>query len=71
VLLLAVLVVSTPALVPGQSPRVLGAELLGSGLVTWLILVVIHVGAVRGRSRRHCLSWFARSCWPRSQSCRC
>lgn len=49
VLLLAVLVVSTLVLVPGQSPRVLGAELLGSGLVTWLILVVIHVGAVRGR----------------------
>ncbi len=49
VLLLAVLVVSTLGLVPGQSPGVLGAELLGAGLVAWLILVGIHVGAVRGR----------------------
>jgi hypothetical protein len=28
---------------------VLGAELLGAGLVAWLILVVIDVRAVRGR----------------------
>ena len=48
VLLLTVLVVSTLALVPGQSLRALGAELLGSGLAAWLILVVIHVRAVRG-----------------------
>jgi hypothetical protein len=48
VLLLAVLVVSTLALVPGQSATVLGAELLGSGLVAWLIVSVIHVVAVRG-----------------------
>jgi hypothetical protein len=41
VLLVAVLVVSTRGLVPGQSPTVLGAELLGAGLVAWLILVVI------------------------------
>jgi len=47
-LLLAVLVVSTWALVPGQSSPVLGAELLGSGLVVWLIVVGIHVQAVRG-----------------------
>jgi hypothetical protein len=33
VLLVAVLVVSTLGLVPGQSPTVLGAELLGAGLV--------------------------------------
>ncbi len=49
VLLVAVLVVSTFGLVPGQSPRVLGAELLGAGLVAWLILVVTHLQAVRGR----------------------
>jgi hypothetical protein len=48
VLLLSVLVVSTWVLVPGQSPRVLGVELLGSGLLAWLILLVIHVRAVRG-----------------------
>jgi hypothetical protein len=47
-LLLAVLVVATWALVPGQSSTVLGAELLGSGLVVWLIVVGIHVQAVRG-----------------------
>jgi hypothetical protein len=33
VLLLTVLVVSTFGLVPGQSPRVLGAEVLGFGLL--------------------------------------
>jgi hypothetical protein len=49
VLLVAVLVVSTLGLVPGQSPTVLGAELLGAGLVAWLILVVIDVRAVRVR----------------------
>jgi hypothetical protein len=49
VLLVAVLVVSTLGLVPGQSPTVLGAELLGAGLVAWLILVVIDVRAVRSR----------------------
>jgi modulator of FtsH protease len=48
-LLLAVLVVATWALVPGQSSTVLGAELLGSGLAVWLIVVGIHVQAVRGR----------------------
>jgi hypothetical protein len=47
-LLLAVLVVSTWALVPGQSSTVLGAELLGSGVAVWLIVVGIHVQAVRG-----------------------
>jgi hypothetical protein len=48
VLLLTVLVVSTWVLVPGQSPTVLGAELLGSGLFAWLILVAVHIRAVRG-----------------------
>ena len=47
-LLLTVLVVSTWVLVPGQSPKVLGAELLGSGLFAWLILVAVHIRAVRG-----------------------
>jgi modulator of FtsH protease len=42
VLLLTVLVVSTWVLVPGQSPTVLGAELLGSGLFAWLILVAVQ-----------------------------
>ncbi len=49
VLLLLVLVVSTLGLVPGQSPTLLGAELLGVGLVAWLIVAVIHLRAVRGR----------------------
>jgi hypothetical protein len=44
-----VLVVSTLGLVPGQSPTMLGAELLGVTLVGWLILVVVHLQAVRGR----------------------
>ncbi|HEY6812159.1 MAG TPA: hypothetical protein VI074_05655 [Propionibacteriaceae bacterium] len=48
VLLLTVLVVSTFGLVPGQSPRVLGAEILGFGLLPWLILIGIHVAGVRG-----------------------
>ncbi len=45
--MLTVLVVSTFGLVPGQSPRVLGAEVLGFGLLPWLILIGIHVDAVR------------------------
>jgi hypothetical protein len=49
VLLVAVLVVAMLGLVPGQSPTVLGAELLAAGLVVWVILVVIHVRAVRER----------------------
>ena len=47
VLLLTVLVVSTFGLVPGQSPRVLGAEVLAFGLLPWLILIRIDIGAVR------------------------
>jgi modulator of FtsH protease len=49
VLLVAVLVVSMLGLVPGQSPTALGAELLVAGLIVWLILVGIHVRAVRER----------------------
>jgi hypothetical protein len=49
VLLVTVLVVSMLGLVPGQSPTVLGAELLGAGLVAWLTLVAIDVRAVRSR----------------------
>ena len=49
VLLVAVLVVSMLGLVPGQSPTVPGAELLGTGLVAWLTLVAIDVRAVRSR----------------------
>jgi len=49
VLLVAVLVVSTLVLVPGQSRTALGTELLVVGLVAWSILVVIHVRALRGR----------------------
>ena len=49
VLLVAVLVVSMLGLVPGQTPTVLGAELLGAGLVAWLTLVAIDVRALRSR----------------------
>jgi len=49
VLLVAVLVVSVLGLVPGQTPTVLGAELLGAGLVAWLTLVAIDVRALRSR----------------------
>jgi hypothetical protein len=70
VLLLTLLVVSTFGLVPGQSPRVLGAEVLGFGLLPWLILIGIHVDAVRGHAGPS-RSWFAASCWLRARSCRC
>ena len=42
VLLLTALVVSMLILVPGQSPRLLGAELLAIGLVNWLTITRIH-----------------------------
>jgi hypothetical protein len=48
VLLVAVLVASSLGLVPGQSPTVLGAELLAAGLLAWTVLSAIHVLAVRG-----------------------
>jgi hypothetical protein len=48
VLRVAVLVVSTLVLVPGQSSTALGAELLAAGLVAWSALVTTHVQAVRG-----------------------
>jgi hypothetical protein len=48
-LLIAVLVVSTLALVPGQSRVVLGAELLAAGLCAWSVQLGIHLRAVRGR----------------------
>jgi hypothetical protein len=48
VLLVAVLVVSSLGLVPGQAPAVLGVELLVAWLVAWTVLTVIHVRAVRG-----------------------
>ena len=53
VLLVAVLVVSMLGLVPGQSPTVLGAELLGAGLVAWLTLVAIDVRRCAAGSGRH------------------
>lgn len=37
------------ARVPGQSRTALGTELLVAALIAWLILVGIHVRAVRGR----------------------
>jgi hypothetical protein len=49
VVLVAVLVVSTLVLVPGQSRTALGTELLVAALLAWLILVVIHLRAVRDR----------------------
>jgi hypothetical protein len=48
-LLVAVLVVSTLVLVPGQSRTVLGAELLATGLLVWSIQVGIHLQALRRR----------------------
>src|ERR687891_1780168 len=48
VLLVAVLLSSSLGLVPGQSPTVLGVELLTVGLVIWTLLSGIHVSAVRG-----------------------
>jgi hypothetical protein len=47
VLLVAVLVVSTLALVPGQPRWVLGAELLAVGIAVWSILTAIQVRALR------------------------
>ena len=46
VLLVAVLVVSMLGLVPGQSPTVLGAQLLGSGLFAWLIPLLLSLVAI-------------------------
>jgi hypothetical protein len=48
VLLVAVLVTSSLGLVPGQSPGVLGVELLAAGLLAWTVLSAVHVRAVRG-----------------------
>jgi modulator of FtsH protease len=71
VLLVAVLVVSMLGLVPGQSPTMLGAELLATGLLAWLILATIHVRAVRGRVGPYPPPSRFASCWPSWRSCRC
>jgi hypothetical protein len=47
VLLVAVLMVSTFALVPGQPRWVLGAEVLVVGIAAWSILTAIWIGALR------------------------
>jgi hypothetical protein len=49
VLLVAVLIISTVVLVPGQARAALGTELLVTGLLAWSILIGIHLKAVRGR----------------------
>lgn len=66
VTLLSVLLVSTWVLVPGQSCRVLGVEILTTGVVTWLIqtralLSTRSSGYETGLrvvlNQRHCRSW--------------
>lgn len=48
-LLVGALVACTLGLVPGQSPAVLGTELLGAGLLAWSVQVGIHLRAARHR----------------------
>ncbi|HEX5503540.1 MAG TPA: hypothetical protein VFW96_13025 [Thermomicrobiales bacterium] len=47
VVLLAVLVVSSLLLVPGQSPALGGGEVLGVGLAGWLAVVALQANSLR------------------------
>lgn len=42
-LLIAVLVVSSFVLIPGQSPQLLGVEILLAGLAVWIVLIVFDI----------------------------
>jgi hypothetical protein len=46
VVLILVLVVSTLMLVPGQSTILIGAELLGAGLLAWIWVIVLDALAL-------------------------
>jgi modulator of FtsH protease len=48
VLLMAVLVTSTMLLAPGQTMHTIGIEVLGAGLVFWLITTGVGAAAMRG-----------------------
>jgi hypothetical protein len=48
-LLVGVLVACTLGLIPGQSPTVLGVELLVAGLLVWSVQAGIHLRAARRR----------------------
>jgi len=55
-LLMAVLLAGSFGLVPNQSQRALGAELLAVGLTLWLMTTTLHVGQIR---RKHPWKWLA------------
>jgi len=56
-LLLGVLIVSSVALVPNQSDKVLGIELLAIGTVLWLVVTTKHIRFLR--PPEHLWWWFA------------
>jgi hypothetical protein len=58
-MLLAILLVSSLALLPGQSLRLLGAETLTVGLLLWGVVTFLDVGALR-RSQREYRRHFVR-----------
>lgn len=55
-LLVGVLLAGTFGLVPDQSERALGAELLAVGLTLWLMTTAMHIAQVR---RKHPWRWLA------------
>lgn len=55
-LLVEVLLAGTFGLVPNQSPRALGGELLAIGVVLWLTTTALHVSQIR---RKHPWKWLA------------
>ena len=49
VLLLTILILSIIFLIPGQSPHSQGFEVLGIGLIAWILIVVMETRIVRSR----------------------
>jgi hypothetical protein len=60
IVLLLVLVVSSLMLVPGQSNTLIGAELLGAGLLAWIWIVALEALNVRQLEPRYRAAWILR-----------
>jgi hypothetical protein len=52
VLLVVVLLVSSLALVPGQSRQAIGGELLGVGVAAWAVLTTLELRTLRDRGQQ-------------------
>ncbi len=60
IVLILVLIISSLMLVPGQSSTLIGAELLGVGLLAWIWVVALDALNVRQLETRYRAAWILR-----------